>query len=162
MRFDDVEPLLKLFGDPQFMNAFRVPPFSRPEMEAWVERNLEHQERWGYGLFTIIHAESGEPIGDCGLETIELNGGTETELGYDLRRDMWGRGLATEAAGAVVRYAFAELRLPRVISMVRPHNVRSARVAEKVGMTAERRVHRGGIDYIVYGLNGRQNADHRT
>ena len=156
MRFDDVEPLLDLFGDPQFMEAFQSPPFSRPEMEAWVRRNLEHQERWGYGLFALIHAESGELIGDCGLETIELHGGTETELGYDLRRDMWGHGLATEAALAVVRYAFDELRLPRVISMVRAHNVRSARVAEKVGMTAERRVRRGDIDYVVYGLDSQE------
>ena len=153
MRLADTGPLLDLFGDPQFMAAFDAPPFARPEMDAWVRRNLEHQGRRGYGLFTITDGGSGEVIGDCGLEVMELDDGGETELGYDLRRDMWGRGLATEAAAALARYAFAELRLPRLISMVRPHNVRSARVAEKLGMTAERRARRGDVDYIVYTLN---------
>lgn len=153
MRLADAGPLLELFGDPLFMDAFQAPAFSPLEMEEWVRRNLEHQDRWGYGLFVISDAESGEVIGDCGLETMEVDGRAETELGYDLRRDMWGRGLATEAAMAVARHAFTDLGLRRLISIVRENNRRSARVAEKIGMKAERRVRRADVDYVVYGMS---------
>jgi RimJ/RimL family protein N-acetyltransferase len=54
---------------------------------------------------------------------------------------------------AVARYAFADLGLPRLISMVREHNRRSARVAEKIGMEAERRVRRGDVEYVVYEMS---------
>ena len=152
MRADDVDPLLALFGDPRFMEAFDAPVFDRSRMQAWVGSNLEHQDRFGYGLFTIIERDNGDVIGDCGIETMEIDGRAESELGYDVRRDRWGRGLATEAAGAVARYAFADLGLTRLISLVRDGNRRSARVAEKVGMEAEGRMRRGGVEYVVYAM----------
>ncbi len=152
MRAADAEPLLAVFGDPAVMAAFDTPPFDRSQMEAWVRDNLVHQEQFGYGLFTVVLRESGDVIGDCGLETKSLNGTVETELGYDFRRDAWGRGLATEAARAVARHAFDDLGLQRLISLVRPHNVRSARVAEKVGMRPERNTRSSGVEYVVYSM----------
>jgi RimJ/RimL family protein N-acetyltransferase len=152
MRADDVEPLLAVFGDAELMRAFDAPPFDQSATEGWVGRNLEHQQRVGYGLFTVVLRTTGEVIGDCGLERMELEGRTEHELGYDLRRDVWGHGLATEAARAVVRHAFEELGLPRLVSLVRTTNRRSARVAEKIGMTPERVLRRGDADYVVFAM----------
>ena len=152
MRADDAARLLAVFGDAELMTAFETPPFDRGQMNAWVQRNLAHQERFGYGLFTVVLRESNEVIGDCGLETIQVEGQGETELGYDLRRDLWSRGLATEAADAVVRHAFGELGLRHLVSLVRPHNRRSSRVAEKIGMRRERRLERGGVAYVVYAM----------
>jgi [ribosomal protein S5]-alanine N-acetyltransferase len=152
MRADDVDPLLALFGDPRLMAAFDAAIFDRSRMEAWVRSNLEHQDRFGYGLFTIVERDSGDVIGDCGIEAMEIDGRAESELGYDLRRDNWGRGLAAEAATAVAAYAFAELGLARLISLVRENNRRSARVAEKIGMKAEGRLRRGDVEYMVYAM----------
>lgn len=152
MSADDVDALLALFGDPRFMAAFDAPVFDRSRMQAWVGSNLEHQDRFGYGLFTIVERDNGDVIGDCGIETIEIDGRAESELGYDLRRDRWGRGLATEAAGAVARYAFADHGLTRLISLVRDGNRRSARVAEKIGMEADGRMRRGDVEYMVYAV----------
>ena len=60
---------------------------------------------------------------------------------------------ATEAASAVRDFAFERLRLPRVISLIRPENVASRRVAEKVGMSREREIDRGGHPYWIYALD---------
>ena len=151
MRRDDAKPLMRLFGDPTFMESFGRGPFDESEMSAWVERNLAHQQRHGYGLFTIVLRGSEQVIGDCGLEVMELEGEREVELGYDLRRDLWGNGYATEAAIAVTEHAFGHLGLQRLVSMVRVGNSRSARVAERVGIVREASVSLG-VRYERYAL----------
>jgi RimJ/RimL family protein N-acetyltransferase len=152
MRAEDATDLLHVFADPTVMASFGYPPFDRAAMDAWVDDNLAHQARYGYGLFAVVLRENGVLIGDCGLEHMELDGRAETELGYDLRSDYWNRGLATEAATAVRDYAFTSLRLPRLISLIRTSNAASRRVAEKIGMRPERRMMRNGTDYWVYSL----------
>jgi [ribosomal protein S5]-alanine N-acetyltransferase len=62
----------------------------------------------------------------------------EIEIGYRLHPDYWNRGLATEAARAVRRYAFEVLKLERVISLIHPENHASRRVTEKTGMKLEK------------------------
>ena len=127
----DLDALLLIFTDVKVMVAFNHPPFTREQMQGWLQRNLNHQNEFGYGLFSIILKETGELIGDCGLEQMEDQGAAE--LGYDFRRDFWNQGYATEAAVAVRDYAFDVLELPRLISLIRVGNLASKRVAEKVG-----------------------------
>ena len=153
MRADDVAALLGVFADPAVMAAFGSDPFDRPQMERWVHRNLDHQKRHGYGLFTVILRENGLLIGDCGLERMEVNGETQVELGYDLRSDCWGHGLATEAATAVRDHAFEVLKLPRLISLIRRGNHASRRVAEKIGMHSVEEIERYGHAYCLYALS---------
>lgn len=134
MRADDTDALLTIFADPAVMAAFNSPPFTQDQMARWVRRNLTHQTTYGYGLFTVILKNNGLVIGDCGLELMELDGLQVAELGYDFRSDHWNQGYATEAATAVHDYAFQQLRLPRLISLIRVGNHASRRVAEKIGM----------------------------
>ena len=148
MRAEDAEPLLALFGDPRFMAAFAAAPFDRAAMDRWVARNLAHQREHGYGLFTVVERASGEVIGDCGLEHIDAG----AELGYDLRADRWGQGLATEAATAVRDLALGQLALRRVVSLIRVGNVASRRVAEKIGMRLAEETARGAVRYWLYEL----------
>jgi RimJ/RimL family protein N-acetyltransferase len=149
MQVDDLTELWSVFADDRVMAAFNEQPFDAPQMRAWIDRNLNHQGRFGYGLFTVILKATGEIIGDCGLEhlTDDL---TEAELGYDLRSDQWNRGLATEAASAVRDYALVTCGLRRVVSLIRVGNQASRRVAEKVGMTLETTIDRGGVPYWIY------------
>ena len=158
MRPEDAADLLGIFGDPKVMAAFGVAPFDHGQMEAWLQRNLEHQARHGYGLFAVILKANGLLIGDCGLERTEVAGQPETELGYDLRSDHWGRGLATEAATAVRDYAFATLDLPRLVSLIRQGNLASRRVAEKVGMRLDRELTFGELRYWLYAVARAQGA----
>lgn len=152
MRPEDVEGLLTIFGDPKVMASFGGILFDRAQMERWVRRNLEHQERYGYGLFAVVHKADRRLIGDCGLEHLE-DDAPEAELGYDLRSDYWGRGLATEAAAAVRDHAFQALELPRLFSLIRHGNVASRRVAEKIGMRHEADLTRHGQDYWLYAVS---------
>lgn len=150
MRPSDFDALYLIFTDPKVMAAFDHDPFTPEQMQRWLQRNLDHQNQFGYGLFSVILKATGELIGDCGLEQMEeLNA---AELGYDFRSDAWNQGYATEAAIAVRDYAFQELKLPRLISLIRVGNLASKRVAEKVGMTLAEEFTRYGIPYWKYSL----------
>jgi len=153
MTSGDVDDLLVVFGDPKVMASFGEPPFTCKQMTMWVERNLEHQRRHGYGLFAVILKAEGRLVGDCGLEQMQLDGEDVLELGYDFASAYWNRGLATEAACAVRDYAFGTLAAHRLASLIRTHNVASRRVSEKVGMTLCRTLVRHGNDYFLYTID---------
>lgn len=152
MQENDLDSLLRVFTDPRVMAAFDAEPFDRVQMRQWLRRNLEHQDKHGFGLFSLILKESNELIGDCGLETTEIDGGPVTELGYDLRSEVWGQGLATEAAIAVRDYALHQLGMARLVSLIRQGNTPSRRVAEKVGMRYERDIGETVRRYWLYGV----------
>ena len=158
MRADDVDSLLAIFGDPKVMAAFGVPLFDRAQMTQWVQRNLDHQTAHGYGLFSVILKSNRLLIGDCGLELIEVDGHVVAELGYDFRSDYWYQGYATEAARAVRDYAFGQLLLPRLTSIIRVGNIPSRRVAEKIGMGSVGEIMRYGHLYWYYLLE-REKTD---
>lgn len=146
----DFDSLHRIFTDTKVMASFDHPPFTREQMERWLNRNLDHQDEFGYGLFSVILKETGELIGDCGLEQMEDMGGAE--LGYDFRSEFWNQGYATEAATAVRDYAFDVLKLPQLISLIRAGNLASKCVAEKVGMTFAEEFTRYDIRYWKYSL----------
>lgn len=149
---DDLDALLRIFTDRRVMAAFATEPFDRARMQGWLDRNLRHQEEYGFGLFSVIHKTDGVLIGDCGLEVMEVEGGREAELGYDFLSPFWGRGLATEAASAVRDHAFGVLGLTRLVSLIRQGNDASRRVAEKVGMRHERDIASGDLRYWLYAI----------
>lgn len=153
MRPEDVGGLLKVFSDPKVMRSFGTEPFNRDQMEKWVWRNIIHQQKYGYGLFTAVHKDDHVIVGDCGLEHMEVLGQQEVELGYDFRSDYWGQGLASEAARAVRDFALFTLHMPRIISLIRPDNIASQRVSEKIGMKREQNLMRGEQKYFLYSLS---------
>jgi RimJ/RimL family protein N-acetyltransferase len=75
----------------------------------------------------------------------ELGAQGEVELGWTLGREHWGHGYATEAARAVRDWAFRELRLTRLISIIHPDNAASIRVAERLGAHHERDIESGWV-----------------
>ena len=157
MKAEDIDALLRIFTDPNVMASFGGELFSREQMARWLQRNLEHQEAFGYGLFSVILKETGELIGDCGLERMEVEGRKVAELGYDLRSDHWNRGYATESAAAVRDYAFRVLQLPELVSLIRIGNQASRRVAEKVGMKLSGERERYDNRYWLYSLKNPNN-----
>jgi RimJ/RimL family protein N-acetyltransferase len=79
----------------------------------------------------------GELVGFCGL-TVPMflpEVLPAVEVGWRLARGAWGRGLATEAARAALAFGFEEQGMAEIVAIVQPENVRSLRVAEKLGMT---------------------------
>jgi RimJ/RimL family protein N-acetyltransferase len=149
----DADVLLGIFGDPEVMASFDTPPFGLEQMRGWVARNLAHQAAHGYGLWVVERRADGQVIGDCGLEWQSVDGVDLPELGYDLRRDAWGHGYATEAARAVRDHAFGPLDLTRLVSVIRQVNTRSAAVARRVGMHHASSLQRGPVVYHVYQID---------
>jgi len=152
MQPSDLDNLLKIFGDTKVMDSFHEQPFTREQMQRWLQRNLAHQEEFGYGLFSVILKSENLLIGDCGLEHMDVEGEQKTELGYDFRSDYWNQGYATEAASAVRNFAFDSLKLPGLISLIRKGNQSSRRVAEKIGMVLEEEITRYAIDYWIFSI----------
>src|SRR5262249_13511314 len=145
----DVDALEAVLGDPLAMQYYPA-AFNRKEVEEWIERNVERYQRDGHGLWAMLLRSTGELIGDCGCTLQEVEGVNHVEVGYHVRRDLWGNGYATEAARACMEYAFTRLGADRVISMIRPENVQSARVAEKNGLVCEKIVFWRGYDHCIY------------
>jgi [ribosomal protein S5]-alanine N-acetyltransferase len=152
MQATDLDDLLLIFSDPKVMAAFDAEPFDRHQMVQWLQRNLDHQAQYGYGLFSVILKADQTLVGDCGLEMMEVDNAQVAELGYDFRSDYWDHGLATEAATAVRDYAFQTLGLSQLISLIRAGNRASQRVAEKIGMQRTSEFTRYGYQYWKYAL----------
>ena len=150
MEITDIDAMLRIFTDPPVIASFGIAPFERWQMERWVKSNLDHQDEHGYGLFSVILKSNKLLIGDCGLEQMDVEGVKVTELGYDFHSDYWHQGLATEAAVAVREYAFKELDLSFLVSLIRVGNDASKRVAERVGMTLVSEFERFGNRYWKY------------
>jgi len=148
----DTEAFLEIFSDPVAMKYFGV-IFDRPRMLKWVQDNLEHQRKHSFSLMTVVLKETNEVIGDCGLETTEINGRLRVGIGFDFKRKCWNQGYATEAANAVMEHAFSDLELDNLSAWINPENGASRRVAEKLGMTIEKTIPRGGKPYAVYSIS---------
>jgi NAD-dependent deacetylase len=105
-----------------------------------------------FGIWTIRERPNPtEVIGFCGLRTGAL--GPEPELVFGLRPDRWGRGLAHEAARAVLDHAFRSLRVPRVIAATDAPNERSARTLAALGMRLDRRAPYEGRETLFFSLD---------
>lgn len=128
---DDADALCTVLSDPETMRFYPT-PLDRAGVEKWIARNLGRYAKDGHGLWAMILKSSSELIGDCGLTGQPVDSADEIEIGYHVRRDYWGQGLATEAARACRDFGFERLPVDRLISLIRPENLPSRRVAEKM------------------------------
>lgn len=135
---------------------FYPAPFDRARVEQWIERNLRRYAECGHGLWAMVLKENGELIGDCGLTIQNVDGVNETEIGYHVRRDLWGQGLATEAARACRDYGFGRLSAERLVSLIRHENVPSRRVAAKNGMKIWKEITHHQLQHLVYCIYRRE------
>lgn len=153
----DLDAHSQLLTDPQVTQYLPRGPFPANEVREISSRILhhfiDHWEQHGFGVWAVVHAESGALIGQCGLN--HLKEAPEIEVLYLLGRAFWGVGLATEAAQAAVDYGFDVLRLHRIVGLTMPENVASQRVLEKIGLRYEK-------DAVFFGITCKYFArDHR-
>jgi RimJ/RimL family protein N-acetyltransferase len=148
---DDVDALARVLSDTETMRFYPA-PLDCTGVENWIARNRRRYANNGHGLWAMVLKANGELIGDCGLTIQDVDGANEIEIGYHVRRDLWGQGLATEAARACRDFGFARLPVDRLVSIIRPENLPSRRVAEKNGMTVWKEVVRVGFPHVVYSI----------
>ncbi len=154
---EDVDALAQVLSDPETMRYY-LAPYDRPGVEQWIDRNRHRYENDGVGLWAMELTKRQEVIGDCGIILQEVEGERLYEIGYHLRRDFWGQGLATEAALACRDWAFTHLKAARLISLIRPENLPSCRVAGRVGMTIWKEVTWRGLPHHVYSIERAQSS----
>jgi ribosomal-protein-alanine N-acetyltransferase len=128
--------LFELYQDPEVHRFIGGPPAPLEEFVAAMrERWTAHYREHGFGMWAVLRKADGVLVGRVGLIVQEIDGRREVEVGYALGRPFWGRGYALEAARACRDWAFRNLAVPHVISLILPENERSIRVAERNGMT---------------------------
>lgn len=131
LREEDAGPLHDVYSHP-FVEAW-IGPHTPERVAQEIGWQIAAQARQGWSVWAVEDRRDGRLIGDCGLQPLEHRG-PEVELGYDLHPDVWGQGLATEAARAVVEAALGPLGLDRVVAVVKPANAASRRVLAKAGL----------------------------
>ncbi|MEH2040818.1 GNAT family N-acetyltransferase [Nostoc sp.] len=151
MTLSDLDALLLVLGDAKSMRYYPK-PFDREMVEKWIERHRHNYAQHGVGLWAMVLKTTGEVIGDCGLVWQEVEGHRELEIGYHVRSDQQMQGYATEAASACQDYAFNVLGSDRVISLIRPENIPSRRVAEKNGLKVVQETLWRDIPHYIYAV----------
>jgi RimJ/RimL family protein N-acetyltransferase len=142
----DAEALYDLFADAEVMHGLGRDPVSAvDDVRAMIEEMLDGWRADGVGAFVL---ETTEPerqvVGQAGLMIFDTRGWTpstwtkagshaQPELGWGLIRAHWGHGYATEAAAAIRDWAYGRPNIDRLVSLITPDNVRSQRVAERLG-----------------------------
>ena len=139
-RDEDYAPFYTMSSDPRVYE--HLPPFAdKTASDAFANRLREDFSRRGWGFWVLEHKESGLFMGIAGMHEPGPEFGVGrpcVEIGWRLAPEFWGKGLATEAARAVMRFAFTELQLDELVSFTAVANHRSFALMERLGMEREK------------------------
>lgn len=148
----DLKALMPILGDPQVMEFSLIGVHDRPQIRQFIEQRLLSYLERGFGLYALTHKQNQKLIGYCGFFVQKVNEQKEVEIGYRLASQYWGQGLATEAATAVLEYGRSRFKFKRFVCLIEPANMRSIRVAQKLGMELEKEIIYHGIDVEMYSI----------
>lgn len=148
----DLDFFAALFADAEVMR-FSMGTRTRDQSAEWIDRALAAYDARGYGPWCVVRKADGAPLGFCGLVDQTVDGVDEVEIGYRLAVPHWGAGYASEAAAAVRDLAFGQFGRSRLIALIDPLNVRSIRVAEKIGMEWSTQTMKWGRHLRVYAID---------
>lgn len=152
---DDCDDFMRLATDPEvvrFISEGR--PYGRDEVEQFIARQLDTQQRLGWSRWALELRHPGErdPHGAIGFCGPGCTFAPDVEIGWWMHFDLWGRGLATEAGRAAVDYCFGTIGFDRLICMIHEDNLASRRVAEKVGFLSVETLEWKGLPLIKHHL----------
>lgn len=151
-RNDDLDAYASMCADPEVMRYIGVgTPLSRADTWRQMAMFVGHWHLRGYGMWAVEESHSHALVGRIGCFNPE--GWPGLELGWLLGRPYWGKGYATEGARAALDYAFTTLKQLHVISLIRPENTASIRVAGRLGERLEGRLDILGMEALIYGCH---------
>jgi len=149
----DLDSLSALYADRDIRRYFPEGMLTREETAEELDwfRN-GHPQDARLGLWATIEKASGKFIGRCGLLRWEIEGREEIEIAYLIARSHWQQGFGAEAARALVAHGFEPLGLTRLIALVHPDNIASARTAERAGLQFENALVLDGMSCHLYAI----------
>jgi ribosomal-protein-alanine N-acetyltransferase len=139
-RASDRSPFAAMGADPRVMR-FLGPTLSRSASDALVDRIEAHFAAYGFGLWAVEAPGIAELIGFVGLSTARFASPFTpcVEIAWRLAGEHWGRGYATEAARAALRFGFEQLALAEILAFTTRENRASRGVMQRLGMTRDPR-----------------------
>ncbi len=149
-RGEDLDAYAALCADIEVMRYVTGAALSRGDAWRSIAGMLGHWQLLGYGMWAVERKSDGVFLGRAGF--INPPGWPGFEIGWTLAREHWGHGYASEAARAALAYAFEVLGRERAVSLIRPGNDRSIRVAEKLGERLTGEVEMLGSKALVYAI----------
>jgi ribosomal-protein-alanine N-acetyltransferase len=135
--FADAYDLLTYLSDRDVVKHMGLEPFNTLQDAideiSWYKSIYEEGTgiRWG-----ITHKDTGKVIGSCGFLNMVAKH-HRAEIGYELSKDYWGKGIAGEALKAVVKYGYHHFQLERIEALIEPSNIPSQKLVEKQGFRRE-------------------------
>ena len=112
--------------------------FSKQDVQKRLALEIENSVRFHVQYWPIFSLEDGEFLGCCGLRPHDMEKGVY-ELGFHLKQEHWGKGYATEAAGAVINYAFDVLGVDNLVAGHHPPKHRFSKGSFEAGLSQNRR-----------------------
>lgn len=149
---DDINALFLILSDPEVMRYSIGGVKTRSQTADFLDLILYFYHQHNFGLYALITKETKQLIGFSGLLPWTFEGKKEIEIGYRLARQFWNQGLATEAAIAVKNHAWQTLKIKQLFCLIDPENIRSIRVAKKLGMVYQKRIIFQSLNLNVYSL----------
>ena len=151
LTLSDLDDMAALYSDPEVMR-YLGGPRDRDEVERVLNGYIRDYQMYGHSFFATILKSDQSFIGHCGLLNQEVEGQPEVELGFVLARPYWQNNFALEGIQALKDYGFNELGFPSLISLIPPENSVSIHIAEKIGMTFNRKVSQWGQLFHLYAV----------
>lgn len=150
---DDLPLARSLWSDPAVTKLMASEPWSNQKVQDRLNTEINNAEIHGVQYWPIFLLTDGSFVGACGLKPYKPEERI-FEMGYHLVPSAWGKGMASEAAGAVVKYAFQTLNLAAIFAGHHPDNAPSGRVLEKLGFRriGEKRFEGTGLMHVTYQL----------
>ena len=153
---DDYLSISKILQDIEVMYAWEH-AFSDKEVIDWINENIKRYNRDGYSYWAVIEKRIEKLVGVCGIIAESADNEDYIGIGYIFNKAFWHQGLAFESANACKRYAFRTLKISELTAQIRPENLSSRKVAEKLGMTVIKqfnRLYRGKqMPHLLYGCS---------
>lgn len=151
-RLDDVDVLHRLWTEPEVRQyLWDGDVIKRERVESMVKTSLKSFADHGFGLWAVLPRDENILIGFCGYWFFHEP--PKLELLYGISPAHWHKGLATEAARAMIDYGFRELSFQRIEGSTDAANVSSSRVMERAGMSFWKREMTNGLDTIYFAIS---------
>lgn len=145
----DMDDAFAIYGDPDVMHYIPCGALDEERTQRLLLRMIERDEQQGYGIWPVVLKSENRVIGECGVTQIP-GWEPDIEIAWIFNKTYHGQGYATEAARAVVDFAFSELHIARLYALIDPFNARSIAVANRLGMHYDRIIRAYKRDLMRY------------